>query len=226
MDYENVDIYTNLNVIHGRLHFSGNCDITRCEYCVIDSIDRGWFYRHHYICQEKGCSKDELSNDMYNLLMVYSILCGAGWIACGVLSCLGSMRMSKALTLVSGIIFVVLFLIFIVMFGCIWSNVSDFYKLLDEECSQINDQVRKSSHEFMGYSVCAFIFIPIASLLTILSYFAIGTQQYLESKNLEKASAGMNRKKTLGIPIDAIADTKVDIHSTQMGQDQDEPIKN
>ena len=104
-------------MIHGRLHFSGNCDITRCEYCVIDSIDRGWFYRHHYICQEKGCSKDELSNDMYNLLMVYSILCGAGWIACGVLSCLGSMRMSKALTLVSGIIFVVLFLIFIVMFG-------------------------------------------------------------------------------------------------------------
>lgn len=201
--------------------FSGACHKERCEYCEINAIDNGWFYRYHINCLDSGCTGDEASKDVLIPLLIYSFICGLGWIIAGVLACLGSMRTSKCITLTSMIIFSTAFLAFVISFAIVWNQVLSLRSdCLNDQCGQFKDKANGSSNDFLGYSICAFILIPLCISFTLISYFSIANHEYLASKK-EKINPNMDRKAKLGMGSEVPGDTKMEIDATQLGQENE-----
>ena len=107
----------------GMIAYLGVCESNDCSDCSIEEMDRGWFYRLHKFCKEGKCSETYKDLDMYSIIMTYSIFCGGGWIIAGIISCAASTRMSRILSLISGLVFLLLFVIFSGLFGTIWKKV-------------------------------------------------------------------------------------------------------
>ena len=151
-------------------------------------MDRGWFQRVYKICKDGDCSKNRLNG--FKTVLTYAILCGICWIGAGGLSFFASMKMDKLFALISGIIFSVTYIIFIGLFGATWKSVKD----LEDDCplfefKSYKKQAKKSSREFLGYSICSFILILGAIACTLLPAFTLGSES---QSNNAPGSSGRN----------------------------------
>ena len=204
--------------------YSGWCDKSDCDCCVIDAMDKGWYNRYHIFCKENNCNTYEYRLDSFVPLLVYCFICGVGWIFTGTLACLGSLRNSKIITFISMIVLISVYLAFAALFGVIWNKTHEQRKCLENQCKEFEKRAKESSNEFLGYSICGFILMPLALLLIICSYATISDQEHLNIKK-EKVNPNLNRKVRLDMPSEAPGDTKMEIDATQLGHENEEEGK-
>lgn len=201
------------------------CYSTMCEYCEIEAIDRGWFNRYHIYCLDNGCDGNEAGMDVFIELVSCSFICGLIWIAAGVLACLGSMHTSHRITMASMIIFVLAFIAFVILFGLVWDKASEIRSdCLAEECGLFKSKARKSSNEFLGYSICAFVLIPVAIGLTVASYFSVRVHEQFVFKK-EKTATNAARKDKLGMTTELADASKTEMDNTQLGHENENDEK-
>eukprot|EP00826_Nyctotherus_ovalis_P050618 TRINITY_DN6229_c0_g2_i4.p1 TRINITY_DN6229_c0_g2~~TRINITY_DN6229_c0_g2_i4.p1 ORF type:complete len:213 (+),score=60.15 TRINITY_DN6229_c0_g2_i4:289-927(+) len=192
-----------------------------CEYCEIEAIDSGWFNRYHIYCLDNGCDGNEASMDVFTQLVACSFICGLSWIGAGVLACLGSMHTSHRITMVSIIVFALAFLAFVILFGLVWDKALEVRSdCLENECEPFKSKARKSSNEFLGYSICTFILIPAAIGLTVASWFSVRVHEYFVSKK-EKTATNAGRKDKLGMTTELADASKTEIDNTQLGHENE-----
>lgn len=159
-------------------------DNKRCIYpacdCEIDKADRGWFYRIHKFCEKSDslCVKGE---DQFAIIMAYAITCGVLWIAAGGVALIASIKAERLWIWISMGLFLVGYIIFVSLFSTIIVSVNYFRQGLrkgeskivgntvEAFCSEERDKFKRSSNEFLAYSICSFILIGISTLLTLVS---------------------------------------------------------
>lgn len=134
------------------------------ECPVPQDIDRGWFRRVHDICSEfecKGKDLDKLTG--YGGVLVFALVCGIGWMASGLVAYAASIQPNKALAMGAGAMFTLLYLVFIGIFVSVWVSVKRMQKdcryYNNKDCKDFRKKFRRSSREFLGYSICAFVLI-------------------------------------------------------------------
>lgn len=137
-----------------------------------DKMDRGWFRRVHNHCKT---SKDTSNfRDMcdlkgYKLVLAYALACGIGWIIAAVVAVLASVMGNQMIAFAAAGVFAVFYIIFIVLFGLVWHSVRKFNKeCLNKTCKQIKKRGKKSSFEFLAYSICSFVLILGAIICCVL----------------------------------------------------------
>ena len=151
--------------------------------CDIDRADRGWFKRLHDYCKNKQ-SEDESENeseydcppgsDAYNVIVSIAVVCGLGWVIAGVLSLIAcglEDDTSKTCALVSTSIYFVGYIIFVGLFGVVMTQINYRKSKFDEleYCDNVRKKFRRSGNEFMGYSICGFVFIMVSIICTLVS---------------------------------------------------------
>ena len=137
---------------------------------VYEKMDRGWYRRVHDYCRKsnhQGLDTDrnrkicDLSG--YGVIVSYAITCGLGWIAAGAVAILATVMSMQLIGFAAAGIFAVIYIIFIGLFSAGWHSVRRFdQKCLNDFCRAIRRHGKKSSHEFLAYSICAFILILAA----------------------------------------------------------------
>lgn len=132
-------------------------------------MDRGWFSRVREACKDDGCPEAVKELNGYNTVMAFAFLCGIGWIIAAILAWCAVSNWSKKLALTSSITFAVLFLIFIGLFGATYHSV----KKVDDDCiayrcDKFKQKAKRSSHEVLAYSICAFILILLCIFFTLI----------------------------------------------------------
>ena len=146
------------------------CYYPDCSTCKFDKIDRGWFKRVHKAYKDLGISKEASSIDPYSIVLAYAITCGIGWIMAGVFAIIGGGMMSKAWGITSGTMFSIFYVIFIGLFGGAWSKVITYQKsCVDLVCDDYKKKIKRSSYEFLGYSISSFMLIIFAIIFTFAS---------------------------------------------------------
>lgn len=96
--------------------------------------------------------------------MTYAILCGLCWIAGGVISYMETIKGEKMWKIMGLMVFLISFIIFVGLFGAVMIGVKErTYGLEQNPCKEEEKKLRRSGDEFMGYSICSFILIPIAT---------------------------------------------------------------
>lgn len=182
--------------------------------CPPESLDRGWFYRTYkaikdetytytqtyssYSSTTKTVDKDKLKElTGYEAVVSYAIICGIGWMAAGALAILASLKRNKTLAIVAGIIFAVLYGLFIGLFGAVWDSVKkvedDCKPLFDSSCSDLKKNMTKSSREFLGYSICSFVLI-LAAIAGCFMYFFVKTEgdtAGMVAANMDKSASSI-----------------------------------
>eukprot|EP00826_Nyctotherus_ovalis_P027689 TRINITY_DN2166_c0_g1_i22.p1 TRINITY_DN2166_c0_g1~~TRINITY_DN2166_c0_g1_i22.p1 ORF type:complete len:464 (+),score=145.30 TRINITY_DN2166_c0_g1_i22:619-2010(+) len=144
-----------------------------------DKGDRGWFRRVHDFCNEIDCKDHAKSmNDLlgYGGVMTFAIVCGIGWMLSGVVALVASMSPDKVVALVAAVLFTALYAVFIGIFATVWMHVRKVRKecpFYTDECKDYKKKTRKSSIEFLAYSICAFVLIFAAILCCFLAVFSI-----------------------------------------------------
>lgn len=122
------------------------------------------------------CSKDLSRKDVYASLIVYAVLCGVGWMAAGVLSMLAAVKQSRGLARLSFAIFACLYVVFLFIFGSVWSRIK---KVEDDcpsfECDDYKEGIQRSAHSFLGLSIVALVLILISTLCTVYVSFCLRT---------------------------------------------------
>eukprot|EP00826_Nyctotherus_ovalis_P000050 TRINITY_DN0_c1245_g1_i1.p1 TRINITY_DN0_c1245_g1~~TRINITY_DN0_c1245_g1_i1.p1 ORF type:complete len:455 (-),score=186.84 TRINITY_DN0_c1245_g1_i1:99-1463(-) len=128
-----------------------------------DKMDRGWFRRVHNHCKtSKDISNFRDGCDLkgYKLVLAYALACGIGWIIAAVVAILASLMVNKMIAFVAAGVFAVFYIIFIVLFGLVWHSVRKFNKeCLNKTCKDVKKRGKKSSFEFLAYSICSFVLI-------------------------------------------------------------------
>ena len=147
--------------------------LTLYENCDPGKMDRGWFERVHNYCKNGDCHENFKKLRGYSTIMAFSILCGIGWFVAGILAYCSSKYSKGIYSLISAIIFAVLYIIFIGLFISTWKSI----RMVDDDCAsylcnKFKKGAKRSSREFLGYSICAFILILISIVLTIVPAFA------------------------------------------------------
>jgi len=132
-------------------------------------MDRGWFSRVQEACKNDGCPQPIKDLNGYGTVMVFAFVCGIGWIIAGIIAYCAASSWSKLLALISSISFIVLFIIFIGLFGATWHSV----KKVDDDCiayacDKFRQKAKRSSHEVLAYSICAFILILLCIFFTLI----------------------------------------------------------
>ena len=153
--------------------------------CSFDRADRGWFKRVYKAIQDdvntagKAVDMDAVKKlAAYGAVLSYGIILGIGWIAAGALALVVYLKGGNKLALVAGIIFAVLYALFIALFGAIWDSQlkieDDCKPIFDNNCSDLKGLLLRSSREFLGYSICAFILILYCIIACFL--FALASE--------------------------------------------------
>ena len=156
---------------------------TNCDY---KSLDRGWFKRVNDASMEMSGGSSSSSGHVhtagsdskgnadnpfeslvgYKAVLAYAILCGLGWITAGTLALFAGHTKSNRLALTASIIFAVLYVVFIGLFGAVWRSVrkveQDCEPFLDKACPDFKRRMTSSSREFLAYSICSFVFIAVS----------------------------------------------------------------
>lgn len=156
----------------------------RCVYpvcdCEIDKADRGWFYRTH-----KYCGTDAVScvggEDHFVIIMIYAIVCGVLWIAASGIALIASIKMERTWIWISASLFLAGYALFIGLFGTIMVDLNYNRRLINNSsakpvgtgyekcCPAEKDKFKRSSDEFLAYSICSFVLIGISIILTLIS---------------------------------------------------------
>jgi len=84
-------------------------------------------------------------------------------------------RKPKVRVLASAILYIVGYTIFVALFGIVMNQInyrnSSFDKI--DRCGNIKKKFRRSSNEFIYYSICGFVFIWISIMCTVGSVYAL-----------------------------------------------------
>lgn len=170
---DNGDIGKGIGHYEIRIKNVAACNEPVCD-CDIEKSDRGWFYRTHKFCTKSGneCGPGE---DTFNLIITYAVLCGILWIAAGAFAFLGSSNMEKMWIMISAGLFLFGYILFVGLFGSAMQQInSRRYPWTHKGgniCKDIRKKIRRSSDEFMGYSICSFILIGVSIAFTGLALF-------------------------------------------------------
>lgn len=129
-------------------------------------MDRGWFYRVHDLCDYEGTGYS--LNSMcdlrgYRYVYAYAITFGVGWILCAIVAIVAVIISNKIVAFIAGGLFAAFYIVFIVIFSLVWHSVRKVNKkCLNELCKDIKKRGKKSSIEFLIYSIFAFVLIFIS----------------------------------------------------------------
>lgn len=183
--------------------------------CSFSSLDRGWFYRAYTAVQDNvysynladsttySVSSDDIKSlTGYEAVMSYAIICGIGWILAGAMAIVGSLLHKSGLAMSAGVVFAVLYGLFVTLFCVVWDSVSrvesDCQAAFDA-CPEFKSQVTRSSREFLAYSICSFVLVVVAAAGSFFyGYTMVGSEipptpektlvAMLQDKNSSKGS--------------------------------------
>lgn len=138
--------------------------------CSIEASDRGWFRRVRDAIKDDvstagtNIDKDALKKLAgYELVLSYAVILGVCWMVAGGIALMSAMNGNNKLALIAGCIFGFFYLLFVAFFGAIWDShlkiEDDCKPIFDSACSDVKDSLMRSSREFLGYSICAFVLI-------------------------------------------------------------------
>jgi len=167
-----------------------------------DKMDRGWFNRVHERCKNddtKTLLKNSGAYDRiclhlrgYKYVLAISLTTGIGCIVGAATAILAMILVNKLLAFIAGIVFVMFYIIFIVLFSLLWDDVRDFDKhCLNELCKQMRRNGKRSSREVLAYSIICFVFVFGAIVCCILA--ALG----LEDESPDDSGAGPSSAKVV-----------------------------
>lgn len=166
--------------------------------------DRGWFRRVHDYCNEVDCKDHPKKLDDligYGGVMTFAIVCGIGWILSGLVALAAHMKPDKFMGIIAGVLFTVIYFVFIGVFTAVWVSVKrvrDECPLYTSSCDSYKKRVRKSSIEFLVYSIIAFVIIFLAILCCFVG--AVSIENDGEEKG-ESASAKKEAKEYQEVEI-------------------------
>jgi hypothetical protein len=171
----------------------GSSASTPIDYCKdFENGDRGWFRRVHDFCNEVDCKNHPREIDKlvgYGGVMSFAIVCGIGWILSGLIALAGSLKPDKLIAIIAGALFTVLYAVFIGVFTAVWVSV----RRVRKECSYTSvcdaymKRTRKSSNEFLAYSICAFVLIIGAIICCFFSSTLItGNEEEYKAVTVKK----------------------------------------
>ena len=137
---------------------------------VYEKMDRGWYRRVHDYCRKDNHQGFETNKKWkicdlkgYGYVLSFAVTCGLGWIIGGVVAILASVMNMQLLGFAAAGIFAAVYIVFLCLFSIGWHSVRKFdQKCLNEFCRGIRWHGKRSSHEFLAYSICAFILILAA----------------------------------------------------------------
>jgi len=113
--------------------------------------------------------------NVFELVMSFAVVCGVLWIVAGGLSFWAYINTTKTWVIISAFIYLVGYMIFIGLFGAIMVQISAYnskYYNYDV-CDDVRKKTRRSSDEFMGYSICGFVIIATSITCTFVSAFSL-----------------------------------------------------
>lgn len=149
-----------------------------CEH-KYDKMDRGWFRRVHNYCYNIDSANrsypDACDLKGFGVVLAYAITCGIGWMVSGVIALLASMMNNKLFAFAAAGAFGVFYIIFIVLFALVWNSVRKMNKeCLNKACNAVKKRGKKSSFEFLAYSICSFVLIFGAIICCVLGALSMG----------------------------------------------------
>eukprot|EP00826_Nyctotherus_ovalis_P063315 TRINITY_DN9275_c0_g2_i4.p1 TRINITY_DN9275_c0_g2~~TRINITY_DN9275_c0_g2_i4.p1 ORF type:complete len:247 (+),score=20.43 TRINITY_DN9275_c0_g2_i4:212-952(+) len=149
--------------------YTDRCTIGDCSSCDILKSDRGWFKRFHDACEE-DCDKF----NAYPLVLAYGITCGIGWLLAGIFAIVGGVMLSRCWAVAAGCIFSVFYVVLIGLFAGVWKRINNFESLCSLiACEKYVKKIKRSTYEFLGYSICSFTLILFAILFSFISAYSI-----------------------------------------------------
>lgn len=159
-----------------------------------NDMDRGWFKRSYDICKKDEVNKMYGGNipanikaaiegssicrlKGYKYILIISITCGSGYILSAIVALLASVMGNKLVGFAAGGLYAGFYIAFIVLFSIIWHSVRDFNRnCLNKTCNQIKKRGKKSSIEFLAYSICSFALIFVAIICCFLGASGLGEE--------------------------------------------------
>ena len=185
--------------------------------CAFGSVDRGWFSRVYETVQQDidypntPFDKDALKKLVgYEAVLGYALICGGGWIVAAILALVASCINGKKTAIASGIIFTLLYILFIILFGLVWDSVrkvEDGCSAVFDGCPDFKAQAIRSSREFLAYSICSFALILTSIILTFAPGFTMETESLIASdKSCEQIAVPQTIPST--IPVSQMRETK------------------
>jgi hypothetical protein len=167
--------------------FGNGPNTLNCDSCEIEKTDRGWFKRAHKECELENCH--ELN--AYPLVLAYAIACGGGWFLAGIFGMIGGVMVSKCWAIVTGTMFSVFYAIFIGLFAGAWVRIKNYETLcINFTCEQYMKKIKRSTYEFLGYSICSFMLILFSILFSFIAACSIKesttTNRTLQAQNTQR----------------------------------------
>ena len=157
------------------------------EVCGYSEMDRGWYKRLHDYCKTFNCDDTKFKTlNGWGLVLSESIICGIGWIFSGLLALLGIFILNKIMNFLTGGIFAMFYVLFIVLFSIGWKSVMEInQKCLDKLCKDVSAHGKRSSRQFLACGISSAFTILVAIICCIISAFGIekGAFTYKETKN-------------------------------------------
>ena len=108
--------------------------------------------------------------NVFAVVLSYGIVCGIGWLASAGLAYMAYNKSLKKMALYSSISYVVFYIVFIGLFSAVWDSVRKGEKNCTSDIGDIK-KGKRSSREFLAYSICSFILIAGAIATTLLPAF-------------------------------------------------------
>jgi len=180
--------------------------------CNDKKMDRGWFKNVHDVIKDNVNipARDDIKKLIgYEAVICYAVISGVLWMAGGAVSFLASSKASKSLSMIAFILFLIGYIVFIIIFGCVWNSVrkveddcKDFYNT----CKDYKKGAIRSSREFLGYSICSFVLIMVAMILTVLP--GVGMEEGAKAVEEPEPKKEEKREPAQAIPPPAVEQKK------------------
>jgi Ca2+-binding EF-hand superfamily protein len=150
------------------------------EDCKYGKMDRGWFRRVHNYCysndKDARSYPDACKLNGFGVVLAYAITCGIGWIASAAVAFLAALMGQKLFAFAAAGAYAIFYIIFIGLFSAVWHSVRKFNKeCLNKTCTDVKKRGKKSSYEFLAYSICSFVLILGAIVCCVVG--ALGLEE-------------------------------------------------
>ena len=108
--------------------------------------------------------------------MSFAVVCGVLWIVAGGISFWAYVNITKTWASISACIYLVGYIIFVGLFGVVMYQINEynFFNFNDDSiCGNIIKKFKRSSNEFMSYSICGFVLIGTCIICTLASALSL-----------------------------------------------------
>eukprot|EP00826_Nyctotherus_ovalis_P013896 TRINITY_DN13820_c0_g1_i3.p1 TRINITY_DN13820_c0_g1~~TRINITY_DN13820_c0_g1_i3.p1 ORF type:complete len:495 (+),score=141.04 TRINITY_DN13820_c0_g1_i3:111-1595(+) len=166
-------------------------------------MDRGWYSRVHKFCLE--CSDDECDTPAcdlngFGVVLACAIVCGAGWFLAAVAAFIGFLLNHRKTGIVVFFAFIVFYIIFIGLFGAAWASVRKLDReCLNKACKEVRTQGKRSSREFLAYSICSFFTILAAIICSGMATRGLGKPAKNSNNQPESDDKGESKKEVVSV---------------------------